>query len=111
VSTVAHPKPASEGHNTVPWSRVSTERVVRLGGLTSDQLAISLDPLPDDAPVVIAYQVTPPCPAPIAIVDGVLIKLETLARELFPAWLPGGDAIDAASGLDRSTAENRLHFD
>lgn len=103
MGTLARPEPPADAQDAVPWSRVPAERVVRLRGLTADQLAISLDPLPDDAPVVITYQVAPPCMAPIAIVDQVLAQLEVLARELFPAWLPGADAIDAASGLDRRT--------
>jgi len=103
VDTLAHPKPARDVQDAVPWTRVPAERVVRLGGLTADQLAIALDPPPEDAPAVIAYQVTPPCTAPIAMVDRVLTALEVLARELFPAWLPSADAIDTASGLDRRT--------
>lgn len=103
METLAQPKPAREVHHAVRWSRVPTERVVRLVGLTADQLAIALDPLPEDAPAVISYQVTPPCTAPIAIVDRILAELEVLARELFPAWLPSADAIDTASGLDRRT--------
>jgi very-short-patch-repair endonuclease len=103
VGTLASPEPRYDLHCAVPWSSIPTERVVRLGGITGDQLAISLDPLPDEAPVVIAYSVTPPCPAAIAIVDAVLVQLEVLGRELFPAWLPGADAIDGASGLDRRT--------
>jgi very-short-patch-repair endonuclease len=104
VGTLARPEHGYDLHCAVPWSIIPTERVVRLGGMTADQLAISLDPLPDDAPVVIAYGVTPPCAAATAIVNSVLVQLEVLGRELFPAWLPGADAIDGASGLDLRTA-------
>jgi Protein of unknown function (DUF559) len=45
------------------------------------------------------------CPvSPLAVVDDALDRLEAVARELFPAWLPEADVITTSSDFDRSVA-------
>jgi hypothetical protein len=94
VSTVAGRQPLS-------LSQVPTAEVVRLAGLTDQQLAVSLDPLPADAPVVIRYRPPADPVSPAAVVDDILDGLEAVARELFPAWLPDADGIAGSSDFDR----------
>jgi very-short-patch-repair endonuclease len=93
VSTVACGEPLS-------LSDVPTDRVVRIAGRSAEQLMVSLDPLPEGAPVVIRYRV-PARDSPLAVVDDVLDRLEVVARELFPAWLPDAGVIDTSSDFDR----------
>ena len=80
---------------------VPSDRVTRLAGLTGEQLAVGLDPLPEDAPVVIRYRLPTPPRTPQELVDDVLDRFETVALGLFPAWLPGAEVIDASSDFDR----------
>ena len=82
-------------------AHIPVDRVVRLVGLTGEQLAVSLDPLPDGSPVVIRYRIPHPVPSTHDVVDDVLAKLEAIAMDLFPAWLPSADAIDTSSDFDR----------
>lgn len=74
--------------------------VVRLAGTSPEQLAVLLDPLPTDCPVVIRCGI-PVASTASAVVADLLDRLETVAIELFPAWLPDGDAVETKSGLDR----------
>jgi hypothetical protein len=95
MSTVACGQP-------LPLSHIPTAEGVRISGLTDKQLAISLDPLPPAAPVVIRYQPRLPSPvSPSAVVDDVLDKLAAVARDLFPCWLPGARVITGRSDFDR----------
>jgi very-short-patch-repair endonuclease len=76
--------------------------VCHVTGATSDQLTILLDPLPLDAPVVIRYRLHAAASAS-AVVDDVLDRLTQVAVELFPMWLPDGDAVQSgAISLDRA---------
>lgn len=77
------------------------DRVIRLSGVTADQLAVALDPLPEGAPVVIQFRLQTATSA-AAVIDEVLDRLTQVTVELFPAWLPDGDLIDGGgTGLDR----------
>jgi hypothetical protein len=82
-------------------SHVPSDRVIRIAGPSAEQLVIVLDPLPDGAPVVIRYRVPASPVSALAVVDDALAKLEIVARELFPAWLLGADAIATSSDFDR----------
>jgi very-short-patch-repair endonuclease len=75
--------------------------VVRIAGPSEEQLVVGLDPLPDGAPVVIRYRVPLTPDSPLAVVDDVLNRLEVVARELFPAWLPDAGVVSTSSDFDR----------
>ena len=90
-------------------AHIPVDQVIRLVGLTDDQLAVSLDPLPDGSPVVIRYRIPHPSPSTHDVVDDVLAKLESIAIDLFPAWLPSADAIDTSSDFDRRVVRRLAH--
>lgn len=90
-------------------THLPVSRVIRLAGVTEEQLAVGLDPLPDGAPVVIRHQLPRVTSSAKDVVDDVLGQLEAIATELFPAWLPGADVIDAASDFDRRTVREMAH--
>jgi very-short-patch-repair endonuclease len=95
MSTVAHWEPSS-------LSALPRRGVCQLSGMTSDQLSIRLDPLPPDAPVVIRFRLQA-APTASAVIDDVLSRLTQVAVELFPVWLPDGDAVKSGGiGLDRA---------
>jgi very-short-patch-repair endonuclease len=91
--------------------------VVRVAGPSVEQLIVNLDPLPPDAPVVIRCIISAALRAS-ALVTDLLSRLETVAMQLFPAWLPDGDTVTTTSGLDRRAvrilarrhAANSEHF-
>ncbi|MET0702622.1 MAG: DUF559 domain-containing protein [Mycobacterium sp.] len=93
MGTVASGQPLS-------LSQVPNTEVVRLAGLTDEQLAVSLDPLPADAPAVIRYRPPADPASPAAVVDDILDNVEAVARDLFPAWLPEAEVIAASSDFD-----------
>jgi len=101
VGTVASHQP--------PPARIPTDRVLRIEGPTPEQLAISLDPLPVGAPVVIRYRVPDSPASPLAVVDDVLDRLESVALELFPAWLPDADLVRPSSDFDRRVVRQLAH--
>ncbi|HEV7419486.1 MAG TPA: DUF559 domain-containing protein [Mycobacterium sp.] len=82
-------------------SHLPSDRILRLAGLTEAQLAVSLDPLPRGAPVVVRYRVVPSSRRSLDVVDDVLERLESVAMDLFPAWLPSATAIAASSDFER----------
>jgi very-short-patch-repair endonuclease len=94
VSTLACDEPLS-------LSQLPIDRVVRIAGPSEEQLAVSLDPLPEGAPVVIRYRVAAAPLSALAVVEDILDRLEVVARELFPAWLPEAEAISTGSDFDR----------
>jgi len=92
--------------------------VCHLTGATSDQLSILLDPLPAGLPVVIRYRMQA-APSASAVIYDVLCRLTQVAVDLFPAWLPDGDAVESGGvNLDRAVvrmlakqhAANSEHF-
>lgn len=84
-------------------------RVVRLAGVTEEQLAVGLDPLPDGSPVVIRHRLRTEVSSAQDVVEDVLGQLESIAIELFPAWLPDAGAIDTASDFDRRVVREIAH--
>jgi very-short-patch-repair endonuclease len=90
-------------------SHLPSDRVLRLAGLTEAQLAVSLDPLPEGAPVVVRYRLPPSPRQPLDVVDDVLDRLESVAMELFPAWLPSATVIAASSDFERRVVRQLAH--
>ncbi|WP_248960238.1 endonuclease domain-containing protein [Sphaerisporangium perillae] len=78
------------------WDQLSKGRVVRLSGANTDITALLAEPLADDAPAILGYSAAPARSVP-EMVAAALHALETAAVELFPAWLPGAEGIDAPS--------------
>lgn len=85
------------------------DRVIRLVGITDEQLAVGLDPLPDGAPVVVRYSTDHHGRAQHEIVDDVLAMLETVAISLYPAWLPDADLITTSSDFDLRVVRELAH--
>lgn len=80
------------------------DRVVCVDGPTVEQFVLAVDPLPDDAPVMLTLELPPTIGTdPAAVVDGVLDLVEEVARAQFRAWLPSADGIIERSDLDRRT--------
>jgi very-short-patch-repair endonuclease len=76
--------------------------VCHLTGATSDQLSIHIDPLPAGAPLVIRYRMQSASTS-VAVIDEVLDRLTDAAVDLFPTWLPDGDAVaNGGISLDRA---------
>ncbi|WP_035857378.1 DUF559 domain-containing protein [Cryptosporangium arvum] len=69
---------------------------MHLSDVDAEALAIALDPLPRDAPVVLTYRPRATATQP-AIVAEVLGLLEASAVALFPAWLPEATGITEPS--------------
>lgn len=90
-------------------THVPTDRVVRLAGLTDEQLAVGLDPLPEGAPVVIRYRIDPREPSQRAIVDDALAGLESMATSLYPAWLPEAASIETSADFDLRVVREVAH--
>lgn len=90
---------ATAYHTPVPWAEIPAAQVVRLAGVTAEELAVALDPPPDGVPVGIWYR-PPAVGAAAMIVEDALAYLESVARQLFPVWLPRADRL-GTSDLDR----------
>lgn len=79
------------------WADLPLDRPIRIEGATAEVLALSIEPLPRDAPAIIIYQAQSGVrTAPI--VATLLTRLDRIARELFPAWLPEARHIDSPTG-------------
>jgi very-short-patch-repair endonuclease len=97
VSVEAHPS-----ERAVRWAGLPVHGVVRVIGVDRAAMAVALDSLAPEIPAVIGCDVEPSDPAP-RIVEDVLHQLATVARELFPVWLPGGENAGGVSDFDRRT--------
>lgn len=83
-------------------SALPSRGVWHLSGATADQLSICLDPLPPISPVVIRYRLQAASSAS-AVIEEILDRLARVAVELFPGWLPDGDAVVSGGiTLDRA---------
>jgi hypothetical protein len=99
------------------WGDLPIGRVVSLDGATPAALALTLEPLPADAPAVVVYR---PRPAESAaeVAEGALAELDSVARGLFPAWLPGaggicgpgGAGVDAVRAMAMRAAPDTAQF-
>jgi very-short-patch-repair endonuclease len=102
VSALTRGEPLSLTH-------IPAEQVIRLAGITDEQLAVSLDPLPDGSPVVIRHRIDGSGRQQHAVVGDALARLESVAIELYPAWLPHADAIDTGSDFDLRVVRELAH--
>lgn len=89
--------------------QLPVDRVLRIAGLSDEQLAVTLDPLPDGLPVVVRYTVPDAVASQAGLVDDVLDHLETIARQLFPVWLPAAQPITTSSDHDRRVIRQLAH--
>lgn len=87
---------------TGDWAGLPKASVLRLTNVDRAALAVALDSSGPDAPAVVGCDVTPH-DSPAHIVADVLDQLASVARELFPAWLPGGEHVEGGTGFDRRT--------
>lgn len=83
--------------------------MLRLEGATPEEIAVTLDPLPPDAPAVIRYRLTTVPSTTAALIDEVLGRLDAVARELFGDWLRAADHIAGTSDLDRRVVRQLAH--
>lgn len=86
-----------------------TGRPIRIAGMSDDQLAVCLDPLPEAMPVVVRYRVAEHTTSPADVVDDVLERLAVMACELFPTWLPTARSITTDSDHDRRVIRQLAH--
>lgn len=97
------------------WAVLQRDRVVRLE--SGETVLASPDLLLGHAPAVLTCHVATGGSV-ASIVDDILDELETAALRMFPAWLPGADAMDGRSSLEigavrilaRKLAANSRHF-
>ncbi|WP_344485525.1 DUF559 domain-containing protein [Nonomuraea monospora] len=80
------------------WSQLPPGRVVRLDA-DAEALALSIDPLPPDAPAILTYLPGDVRSLP-RLVASVLRSLDEAAIALFPAWLPEASGIEGTGGAN-----------
>jgi hypothetical protein len=90
-------------------SAVPDGRVLRLNSISAKQLAVWLDPLPPDVPAVITYRTPAEHLATAAAIGHMLDRLEAIARELFPSWLPDAEVLSSSSDHDRRVVRLLAH--
>ena len=91
-------------------THIPADQVVRLVGLTDAQLAVSLDPLPGHAPVIVRHPLPTDASSPHQVIDDMLHRLEAVALSLFPAWLPDAAVISESSDFDRRVVREIAHL-
>src|SRR5690349_16149567 len=79
------------------WNDLPIDRPISIVGSSANVIAISIESLPADAPAIITYRPEAATRA-LRVVDDLLGRLDQIARELFPAWLPAAAPIDGAAG-------------
>jgi Protein of unknown function (DUF559) len=79
------------------WADLPLDRPISIEGASAEALALSIEPLPADAPAIITYNAGSQ-PRPTQVVATLLTQLDRIARELFPAWLPAAAQIDSGAG-------------
>ena len=90
--------PGAKGYGVAQaWTDLPLDQPIVIEGPSASALTLSIEPLPTDAPTVITYEVTAPH-RPVRLIDDLLARLDRVALELFPAWLPEAAAIDDAAG-------------
>ncbi len=78
-------------------SEISTDRVVWIKCFHPDDTDLAIADAPPDAPAVI-FQRTAGSRSQSAVVTSILDGMETVAGQLFPAWLPGAEGIATPAG-------------
>lgn len=79
------------------WAGLPPGRVVNLVGASPEAIALALEPLPADAPAVVTCHPASELSS-ARVVAAVLDQLERAALDLYPAWLPGAEAITGPGG-------------
>lgn len=79
------------------WADLPLDRPISIEGVGPDVLALSIEQLPVDAPAVITYSAESGTRL-VRMVASLLVDLDRIARELFPAWLPVARHVDSAAG-------------
>ncbi len=79
------------------WTGLPRGSVVRLQGASAEAIALSLEPLPDSAPAIVTYYPKSTASLSEAVIS-ILSELQTVAVQLFPAWLPGAERLDGPGG-------------
>jgi hypothetical protein len=79
------------------WADLPLGRPISIEGVSADALALSIEPLPADAPAIITYDARPQSTA-ARVVGRLLVQLDRIACELFPTWLPEAAQIDSEAG-------------
>lgn len=79
------------------WADLPLDRPISIEGASAETLMLSIEPLPANAPAIITYNPEPHL-RPTQLVENLLVQLDRIARELFPAWLPEAAQIDTAAG-------------
>jgi very-short-patch-repair endonuclease len=79
------------------WTDLPLDQPIVIEGPNASTLALSIEPLPAGAPAVITYEAAATRRA-VQLIDDLLDRLDRVARELYPAWLPSAAAIDDPAG-------------
>jgi hypothetical protein len=82
---------------TRSWAQLPLDRPIIIEGVSVESLALFIELLPVDAPAIVTFNSAPQS-RPAAFVATLLVELDRIARELFPAWLPGAGHIDSGAG-------------
>jgi len=79
------------------WTELPLDQPIVIEGPKASTLALSIEPLPAEAPAVITYEAAAPRRA-AQLIDDLLDLLDRVARELYPAWLPAASMIEDPAG-------------
>jgi hypothetical protein len=85
---------------TQSWAELPLDRPISIEGTSAESLALLIEPLPPGAPAIVTYG-APQQFRTANIVATLLIELDQIARQLFPAWLPQAAQLDGAAGAGR----------
>src|SRR3954449_12846655 len=83
------------------WEHIRGLPVVALAGISADDLATILDPLPVGAPAVIFSPPVDTTDVSACLTD-ILTALERAAIDLFPTWLPSAAGIVGTNGANEA---------
>jgi very-short-patch-repair endonuclease len=82
---------------TQSWADLPLDRPIGIEGLSAESLAMLAEPLPCDAPAIVTYGATPQRRT-TNVIATMIVELDRVARELYPAWLPQAADIDGPAG-------------
>jgi very-short-patch-repair endonuclease len=87
----------------VKWADLPLGQVVYVRGASAEALTLTLEPLPDDAPVVVIYYSMADRTKRV-LVESILDQLEGVAIRLLPVWLPKATHLEGPQGGGVSAA-------
>jgi very-short-patch-repair endonuclease len=79
------------------WKDLPLDRPITIDGVGTEAFALLIESLPADAPAVVAYNGSPQS-RPAEFVASLLVELDRIARQMFPAWLPEAAHIHDTAG-------------